>query len=112
MVGQVVRRMMGLQRNIRDSIETHAYSVPFLGQVNFGGAYADFNVDKKAKFELVDESTEGAKAIPAAIIGYTAHKIRQDGLKIPTFGNRDFLALCVGKVMSRPLTAFIFSSLP
>ena len=61
---------------------------------------------------MIGEATEGAKAIPGAIVGYTAHKLLQDGLRVPTYGNRDFIALMVGKILSRPVTAYLFSSLP
>ena len=111
-VGQIIRRIMRAPYNVADSLELHTYSVPFLGQVNFGDAYAPFNPDSKAKLELVDEATEGAKAIPAAIVGYTAMKLRKEGIKVPAFANRDFLYMLVGKIVSRPLTAFVFSSLP
>jgi len=111
-VGQIVRRVMKAPYNVADSIELHTYSVPFLGQVNFGEPFAPYNPDSKATLELVDEATEGAKAIPSAIVGYTAMKLRQDGIKVPSYANRDFLYMLVGKVLSRPLTAFVFSSLP
>ena len=111
-VGQTIRRIMRAPYNIAESVEIHAYSVPFLGQVNFGDDFKPYNVDSKAKFEVMDEVTEGAKAIPAAVVGYTAAHLRRNGLKIPTFANRDFFYLLVGKLLSRPLTAFVFSSLP
>ena len=112
LVSQVVRRAMKSPYNWRESLETHAYSVPMLGQLNFGEAYSAFEPSSKAKIELMDQATEGAKAIPAALIGYTAMKIRKEGVKIPSYANKDFLYLCVGKVLSRPLTAYLFSSLP
>jgi hypothetical protein len=111
-VGQTIRRIMKAPYNVAESIELHTYSVPFLGQTNFGDPYAPLNFDSNAKFEIVDEMTEGAKAIPAAIVGYTAMRVRRDGLKVPGFANRDFLYMLVGKVLSRPLTQFIFTSLP
>ena len=112
LVGQLVRRSMGMKYNWADATETHLYSVPMIGQLNFGLPFADLNVAKDAKVELMDEATEGAKAIPGAIVGYTAHRIRQNGLRIPAYGNRDFIALMVGKILSRPITAYLFSSLP
>ena len=33
-------------------------------------------------------------------------------MKVPGFGNKDFIALMIGKIVSRPLTAYLFSSLP
>lgn len=112
LVGQIVRRTMRAPYNVAESVELHAYSVPFLGQLNFGDPYAPYELDSKAKFELVDEATEGAKAIPAAIVGYIGMKLRKEGLKVPAFANRDFLYMLVGKVLSRPLTQFVFTSLP
>ena len=112
LVGQVVRRIMRAPYNVAEGLELHAYSVPFLGQLNFGERYADYNLDSKAKFELVDEASEGAKAIPAAVVGFTAMKLRKEGMKVPAYANRDFLYMLVGKILSRPLTAFVFTSLP
>jgi hypothetical protein len=80
--------------------------------MNFGTNFADLSFDSKAKFEVVDEMGEGAKSIPAAIVGYAAMKIRREGLKVPAFANRDFVYMLAGKVLSRPLTQFIFTSLP
>jgi len=105
-------RSFGELCNWQESLETHAYSVPLLGQLNFGEAYSDFDPSSKAKIELMDQATEGAKAIPAALIGYTAMKIRKEGVKIPSYANKDFLYLIAGKILSRPLTAYLFSSLP
>ena len=112
LVGQLVRRSMGMKYNWSESTETHLYSVPVIGQLNFGDAFRDLNPASDAKVELMDEATEGAKAIPGAIVGYTAQKIRKEGLRIPGYGNKDFIALLVGKVLSRPITAYLFSSLP
>jgi hypothetical protein len=111
-VGQAIRRVMRAPYNVADSIELHTYSVPFLGQMNFGANFAPLNHDSKAKLEIVDEMSEGAKSIPAAIVGYTAMHIRQSGLKVPSYANKDFVYMLAGKVLSRPLTQFIFSSLP
>ena len=112
LVGQLVRRAMGLKMNIAESAEIHAYSLPVIGQLNFGEAFPPLSKDPKATIELMKQATEGAKAIPGAIAGYTAHQIRQSGFKIPSYGNRDFIALMAGKILSRPVTAYLFSSLP
>ena len=112
LVGQLVRRAMGLKMNWADSMEIHSYSLPVIGQLNFGQAFPVLQKDPKATIEIVKEATEGAKAIPGAIAGYTAHQIRQSGFKIPSYGNRDFIALMAGKILSRPVTAYLFSSLP
>ena len=80
--------------------------------MNFGDEAAPYNLDKKAPFKFVDECTQGAKTIPAAIVGYTTMRVRRDGLKIPAFANKDFLYMLVGKILSRPITQFIFQSLP
>ena len=111
-VGQVVRRIMKAPMNVRDSIEIHAYTVPFLGQMNFGEPYPEFSLDKSEPVDVMDQATEGAKQIPAATIGYIAQKIRQSGFKVPSFAGNDFLYLCVGKIVSRILTAYIHTSLP
>ena len=60
----------------------------------------------------MEELTEGGKAIPAAIVGYITMKLRRDGLKVPAFANRDFFYMLIGKLLSRPLTAYIYQSLP
>ena len=113
LVGQAIRRMaFGLPYNWAAATETHLYSVPMIGQLNFGEPFGDFHRDGKTKVELTDEATDGAKAIPGAIVGYIAHKIRTDGLKIPQLANKEVMALLVGKVVSRPVTAYVFSSLP
>ena len=112
LVGQLVRRAMGLKMNWVDSAEIHTYSLPVIGQLNFGDEFPALTKDPNASIEIMREATEGAKAIPGAIAGYTAHQIRQNGFKIPSFGNRDFIALMAGKILSRPITAYVFSSLP
>jgi hypothetical protein len=112
LVGQVVRRAMNMKYNWQESAEIHTYSLPLIGQLNFGEAFGALQVSSKAKVELMDEATDGAKAIPGAIGGFIAQRLRRDGFKVPAFGNKDFIALLVGKVVSRPLTAYLFSSLP
>ena len=113
MVGQLIRRVaFGLPFNWMASTEIHTLSVPMIGQLNFGDPFKDFVRDSKGKVEVSEAATDGAKAIPGTLVGYCAHKIRQDGLKIPSFGNKDVMALLIGKVVSRPLMAYMFSSLP
>jgi hypothetical protein len=111
-VGQVIRRVMKSPYNAAESIELHAYSVPFLGQMNFGDAYKPYPVNSDAKVDFMDEITEGAKSIPAAITGYIAMKLRREGMKVPPFANRDFLYMIIGKLLSRPLTSYMYQSLP
>ena len=113
LVGQAIRRMaFGLPYNWLAASETHLYSVPMIGQLNFGDAFNDLSRDSKTKVELTEEATAGAKAIPGALVGYLAHKVRADGLRFPSFANKEVLALLIGKVVSRPLLAYVFSSLP
>ena len=113
LVGQLIRRVaFGLPYNWLDATETHVYSVPVIGQLNFGEPFGELVRDPKGKVEMSKEATDGAKAIPGALIGYCAHKIRQDGLKIPNFASKDVMALLIGKIVSRPLMAYLFSSLP
>jgi hypothetical protein len=68
--------------------------------------------DSKQAVDLTEEVTNGAKKIPAVLAGYVAHKLRTDGVRIPAFANKEVIALMLGKMISRPLTAYIFSSLP
>ena len=113
LVGQAIRRIaFGLPYNWMAAAETHLYSVPLIGQLNFGEPFTDLVRKPKGSVELGAEVTAGAKKIPAVLAGYVAHKIRTDGVRIPAFGNKDVFALMLGKVISRPLTAYIFSSLP
>ena len=111
-VGQTIRRVMKAPYNIGESIELHTYSVPFLGPLNFGEEYKAYPATKDSKVDLSDELAEGAKAIPAAVVGYIAMKLRREGIKIPGFANRDFVYMVLGKIMSRPLTAYLYQSLP
>ena len=108
-VSQVVRRVMNAPYNVGEAMETHAFSVPFLGQLNFGAPYAAYGGDS---IDVMAEASEGAKQIPAAIVGYTAMNLRRNGLKVPSFSNRDFIYMMVGKILSRPLTAYVYDSLP
>jgi hypothetical protein len=110
-VGQVIRRVMRAPYNVRESLELHTYSVPFLGQTNFGDDYKAYPA-KDATVDFVEEMTEGGKAIPAAIVGFIAMKLRKEGMKVPAFANRDFLYMLVGKLLSRPLTSYVYQSLP
>ena len=41
-----------------------------------------------------------------------AHKMRKDGVKIPTYASRDVAYGFVGKIVSRVLLAYAISSLP
>ena len=113
LVPQAISRMaFGLPYNWMAAAETHLYSVPMIGQLNFGDAFGDLKRDSKEKVELTDEATDGAKAIPGALVGYIAHKIRSEGVKIPSLATKEVVALLAGKIISRPLTAYVFSSLP
>ena len=93
LVGNLVRRAMGLKMNWAEATEIHAYSLPVIGQLNFGEPFPPLSKDPKATIEIMKQATEGAKAIPGAIAGYTAYQIRQSGFKIPSYGNRDFIAV-------------------
>ena len=110
-VGQVIRRVMKAPYNVAESIELHTYSVPFLGQTNFGDDYKRYPL-KDDKVDFVEEMTEGGKAIPAAIVGFIAMKLRREGMKVPAFANRDFFYMLVGKLLSRPLASYVYQSLP
>ena len=113
LVGQAIRKMaFGLPYNWMASTETHLYSVPMIGQLNFGEPFKDMDRTGKVPVEFTDQATDGAKAIPGALVGYIAHKIRADGIKIPAMANKEVLALMLGKVVSQVLKAYIFSSLP
>ena len=111
-VGQAVRRVMGAPMNVRASIEIHAYTVPFLGSMNFGEQIPYYNLDSKKTVDFTDELTEGAKQIPAAAVGFIAHEMRVNGFKFPPLASRDFIYLCIGKALSRVVTAYIHTSLP
>jgi hypothetical protein len=110
-VGQTIRRIMKVPYNVGESIELHSYSVPFLGQVNFGEDFKPYP-DKDDKVDFVESMTEGGKAIPAAVVGYIAMKLRRDGMKVPAFANRDFFYMLIGKLLSRPLADYVYQSLP
>ena len=111
-VAQAIRRVMRAPYNVAESIETHAYSVPFLGSMNFGEPYGPYPESSSAKIDFTDQLTDGGKAIPAAIVGFTAMKLRREGIKVPAYANRDFLYMLIGKLLSRPLLQYIYSSLP
>ena len=112
LVGQAVRKVMSSPLQWRESALTHAISVPFLGQLNFGEPFGDIKFDPEDKVELMKEATDGAKAIPAALVGFTATKLLDSGFKIPKFATKELVALCIGKIISRPITAYMASSLP
>ena len=113
LVGQAIRRIaFGLPYNWLAASETHLYSIPMIGQLNFGDPFGDLNRDSKKKVELSNEATAGAKAIPGALAGYLAHKVRSEGIRFPNFATSEVMALLIGKIVSRPLVAYIFSSLP
>ena len=111
-VGQIVRKVMSVPTNWSDSAETHLYSVPMLGQLNFGEAYTPYLTKKEGKVEVVTEGMEGLKQVIAALAGYTTMKIRQDGLKLPSYMNKDVFYLIIGKMVSRVLKQYMMSSLP
>ena len=111
-VAQAIRRVMKAPYNVGESIELHTYSVPFLGSMNFGDPYGQYPESSSAKIDFTDQLTDGGKAIPAAIVGFTAMKLRRDGMKVPAYANRDFLYMLIGKLLSRPLLQYIYSSLP
>ena len=113
LVSQLLRRIaFGLPYNWMASSEIHLMSVPLIGQLNFGKPFGDLERSKDAKVEFSSEVTDGAKKIPAVLAAYLAHKIRTDGFRLPAFANKEVMAMLLGKMVSRPLTAYIFSSLP
>ena len=111
LVGQLVRTLMGMKRHWIESAEIHSFSLPMLGPLNIGAPLGDF-AGKDDKVKYADEITEGAKGVPGVIAGYIAREFLHNGLRIPGFANKDFLALIVGKILSRPVTQAIFSMLP
>ena len=98
--------------NAMESAEAHLYSVPMIGQLNFGNEFKPLPLGKDQKVNVTDEMVEGAKAIPGYLAGFTAMKLRKEGVKIPTFANRDVAYGIVGKIVSRVLLAYAISSLP
>ena len=111
-IGQLVRRTMGLGYAVRDSATIHTLSVPFLGSLNFGENDTDFKFDKKDDVSISDQAQIGAKHIPAALVGYTANEMIKNGIRVPRYATKDVMALMIGKLISRPLTAYVFTSLP
>ena len=111
LVGQLVRTMMGMKRQWIDSAEIHALSLPMLGPLNLASPYGDF-AEGEAKVDYANEISEGSKGVPGVIGGYIAREFLRNGLRIPAFANKEFLALIVGKILSRPVTQAIFSMLP
>ena len=113
LIGQAIRKIIfGLPYNWMDAAETHLYSVPMIGQMNFGQPFAVPDRTGKEPSKAMDNMTDGAKAIPGVLVGYIAHKVRENGIQIPAFANKEVLALMMGKVLSRVLKGFVFSSLP
>ena len=110
LVGQLVRRMLSLPMNWRESAEIHLYSVPMIGTLNFGKDFRD-PPRKDDKSELTDAATDGAKAIPGAIAGYIAQSFRVNGVRMPEF-RKAFVALCLGKILSQVIMEYVSASLP
>ena len=109
-VSQLVRTVMGIGRKWVESAETHLYSTPFIGPMNYGDPAEAFSVNESVK--PADRVTEGGKQIIPALVGYTAMRLRQNGLKIPSYMNKDVFALMIGKLLSRPATAYLYQNLP
>ena len=66
-VGQIVRMMMRLPRNIRDDAILHALEPTTQGYVNFGKDVPNVGVAGSEKVDFFNEATEGAKTIPNAL---------------------------------------------
>lgn len=112
LVGQLIRRSMKAPYNAVESAEAHLYSVPLIGQLNFGNDFQPYKLGKDEKVDISDEMMEGAKTIPGYLAGYTAMKLRREGVKIPTYTGRDVVYGLVGKIVSRVLLAYAITSLP
>ena len=119
LVGQLVRVAMGMPYNWMTSSEIHLLSVPAIGTLNFGDAFGnlvraeDAKVrGKKEDIKYFEELAAGAKGVPGVIAGYIASNFVHQGMKIPSFANRDFTALVAAKILSRPITKGIFDMLP
>ena len=90
LVGQLVRRAMNMKYNWAESAEIHTYSVPLIGQLNMGEPFGELNVSSKAKVELMDEATDGAKAIPSIPPQALRNNFRKQGLYRPSGGKDSF----------------------
>ena len=112
LVGQIIRRTMKAPYNIAESAEAHLYSTPLIGQLNFSSEFEALKLGRDDRVQITDEMTEGAKAIPGYLAGYTAMKLRKDGVKIPSYANRDVMYGLLGKLVSRVLLAYAITSLP
>ena len=110
LVGQLVRRMLSMSMNWRESAEIHLYSVPMIGTLNFGKDFRD-PPRKDDKADLTEAATDGAKAIPGAIAGYIAQSFRANGVRMPEF-KKSFVALCLGKILSQVIMEYVTASLP
>ena len=111
-VGYLIRKLMKAPTQTMESAEAHLYSLPMIGMLNFSNEKASFKLGKNDKVEITDEMAEGAKAIPGFLAGYTAMKLRREGVKIPSYANRDVLYGIMGKMISRVLMSYLITNLP
>jgi hypothetical protein len=110
-VSQLLRWVAGHQSNWLQSMEIHTYATTMVGATNFGDSF----VDVRLKEDPSDYSTDfqdGAKSVPAVLLGYLTQQFRSEGIKIPSFFNMDVGLMILGKVMTRPILQTIAASLP
>ena len=82
-----------------------------VGALNFGDETAPIRL-KGDDSGYGDDFKDGAKTIPALMLGYITQQLRSEGIKVPAFFNMEVALMVLGKVLTRPILQTIAASLP
>jgi hypothetical protein len=111
LVSQLLRWVAGHSSNWLQSMEIHTYTTTMVGCTNFGDDFANVR-QKGTPSEYSQDFKDGAKSVPAVLLGYFTQQLRSEGIKIPPFFNMDVGLMVLGKIMTRPILQTVAASLP
>jgi hypothetical protein len=111
LVSQLLRWVFGHSANWLQSAEIHTYTTTMVGALNFGDDYEELRGKEDAS-GYSDDFKDGAKSVPAVLLGYITQQLRSEGVKIPAFFNMDVALMIMGKILTRPILQTVAASLP
>ena len=92
-------------------MEIHTYTTTMVGALNFGADFDDVR-GKGDDSNYSGDFQDGAKSVPAVLLGYVTQQLRSEGIKIPPFFNMEVGLMVLGKILTRPILQTVAASLP